>query len=523
MKLFKKILGLAIVMAIVMSLFAGFSVQAENGANVDDTYVYIASEQNWQQYHCIVSSDDPAYVNVETTAADPYFFMDIGPATSEYPILAVKYAFLSSAQPHTNRLYMATSNQGWTACNIAHEFKANDKWNLNTYNVRELCPNMADEPMKSFRLLGAADAGKTSYFAYFGFFKSVEDAQAYDAWYVDEYGLEDFETEEREELTPDAFDNISETSFGKQTFDFTGLEDTYDLTADVDIGSIFELLPGNGKLQVMEEAFNLDGFVAARLYERWLGGSVITFDMKNGSESTVSNFHGFALRFGNEGSNPFYEEDLAKNQDGEGAKSVGTTGIGVSYRDENKIGLYIKCLDDEGLLRTHEVIFTPVENVAEFNSFKVVDYDNGTIEFYANDKLFATVKFSNPKMTEKSMAYSELYYQDAAIYDAEGNELAKVSNALISTQSCFAFGSRASIISVDNITFAEYIDPNATPKPTEVPTPVPTQAPTAAPTKAPEATKAPATEEKDGGCGSSAALAQIMLVLGAAVVIKKRK
>lgn len=65
-------------------------------------------------------------------------------------------------------------------------------------------------------------------------------------------------------------------------------------------------------------------------------------------------------------------------------------------------------------------------------------------------------------------------------------------------------------------------EPTATPAPTEAPTEVPTEAPTEVPaTEAPKATEAPAEEE--GGCGSSVAIAQIMLILGAAVVLKKRK
>lgn len=54
------------------------------------------------------------------------------------------------------------------------------------------------------------------------------------------------------------------------------------------------------------------------------------------------------------------------------------------------------------------------------------------------------------------------------------------------------------------------------PEPTEAPA---TEVPA---TEAPEATKAPANEEK-GGCGSSSAIAQVMLVLGAALIIKKKK
>lgn len=50
---------------------------------------------------------------------------------------------------------------------------------------------------------------------------------------------------------------------------------------------------------------------------------------------------------------------------------------------------------------------------------------------------------------------------------------------------------------------------------TAAPTTVPTTAPTTAPTTEPDGNK--------GGCGSSAAIAQVMLVLGAALIIKKRK
>lgn len=64
-------------------------------------------------------------------------------------------------------------------------------------------------------------------------------------------------------------------------------------------------------------------------------------------------------------------------------------------------------------------------------------------------------------------------------------------------------------------------EPTATPDPsiTQAPTTAPTVAPTTAPTTAP--TQAPVSEEKSG-CGSSAMVAQIMLVLGASIIIKKK-
>ena len=67
----------------------------------------------------------------------------------------------------------------------------------------------------------------------------------------------------------------------------------------------------------------------------------------------------------------------------------------------------------------------------------------------------------------------------------------------------------------------------ATPVPTVAPvtpTPVPTEVPTQAPaTEAPKATEAPAEEKEEGGCGSSVILAHAMLVIGAAMIIKKKK
>ncbi|MBE7067360.1 MAG: carbohydrate-binding protein [Ruminococcaceae bacterium] len=71
--------------------------------------------------------------------------------------------------------------------------------------------------------------------------------------------------------------------------------------------------------------------------------------------------------------------------------------------------------------------------------------------------------------------------------------------------------------------FLFYYAPEATEAPTEAPaTEVPTAAPTLAPTENPTQapTEAP-TEEKS--CGSSSAIAQVMLILGVALIIKKKK
>ena len=94
-----------------------------------------------------------------------------------------------------------------------------------------------------------------------------------------------------------------------------------------------------------------------------------------------------------------------------------------------------------------------------------------------------------------------------------------------------AFGIRGTdrFIALDNLKleYHEFIpvekptqDPNATPEVTGAPEA--TNAPEA--TKAPDATKAPEADDgnKEGGCGASAVIAHVMLVLGAAVILKKK-
>lgn len=129
--------------------------------------------------------------------------------------------------------------------------------------------------------------------------------------------------------------------------------------------------------------------------------------------------------------------------------------------------------------------------------------------------------------------------------DLEGNMAEKFTSTLTVTDTTYngplylymkaetrMFIGNLRITSEDSATEAPTQAP-ATEAPTEAPaTDEPTQAPTAAaPATDAPATEAPATsapssatqEEKDGGCGSSSAIAQVMLVLGAALIIKKRK
>ena len=54
-------------------------------------------------------------------------------------------------------------------------------------------------------------------------------------------------------------------------------------------------------------------------------------------------------------------------------------------------------------------------------------------------------------------------------------------------------------------------------------TALPESTPTPNPTEPPKTTEVPGSEEEKGGCGSSSAIAQVMLIFGAALVIKKRK
>lgn len=128
---------------------------------------------------------------------------------------------------------------------------------------------------------------------------------------------------------------------------------------------------------------------------------------------------------------------------------------------------------------------------AEYHTIKFVYYAyDEAAEVYLDGELMQEIWFDDPEVIHGALG---VYHEDATVY----------------------------------YTKAIYTE-------IEEPTQAPTQVPTATPeaTATPEITQAPATDvpktaepakKESKGCGSSSAIAQVMLILGAALIIKKKK
>lgn len=204
-------------------------------------------------------------------------------------------------------------------------------------------------------------------------------------------------------------------------------------------------------------AAKMTGFAQFYTDTRWTCASELSFDLKMGSEG--NDFAGFYVKYGSEivsGASKnavFYSNDGVR---GDSANSTtGTTGIGFSFRTiENTpcIEIFVKYLDASGnLCVAGQYYYDVVSDLSAFNTYRVTDDGAGTVKFYANDVLFATVVCSDAKVPTASSLYTETYYSTAKLYDKNGALASTISNALVSTESAFAFGTRNETIEIDNI------------------------------------------------------------------------
>ena len=206
-----------------------------------------------------------------------------------------------------------------------------------------------------------------------------------------------------------------------------------------------------------ELALRMDGFAQFYSDNRWTGENQITFDLKMDSYS--NDFSGFFIKYGKENlsgssaNSVFYSNDGAR---GDSANSTtGTTGIGFSFRTISEkpcIEIFVKYLNSSGKIAVSgQYFYNVVDNLKEFNTYKVTDDGAGTIKFYANNKLFATLICSNAQVPTLNTSYKEKYYSNVTIQDGNGSTLSTVSNALVSTESALAFGTRNENLEIDNI------------------------------------------------------------------------
>lgn len=103
----KKVLSVLLSVMLFMMMFQGIQIFAA----VDNSYAYVLSEQtpNYNDVTATVS-EDGAYVSLVTTGDDSWFALDGLNIPSEYKILAIKYAGISTTNFEGNNHYVATNS-----------------------------------------------------------------------------------------------------------------------------------------------------------------------------------------------------------------------------------------------------------------------------------------------------------------------------------------------------------------------------------------------------------------------------
>ena len=200
-----------------------------------------------------------------------------------------------------------------------------------------------------------------------------------------------------------------------------------------------------------------EGFTQFYTNNRWSCESEISFDMKMASSS--EDFSGFYIKYGEEMQSGYSKNMVFYSNDGvrgDSANSItGTTGIGFSFRTINYtpcIEVFVKYLNNSGKLSvSSQYFYDEVSNLYTFNRYKITDDNAGNVKIYVNDNLLVSFECSNPKVPTLNKTYSEKYYSTVKILDKNNNTLTTVSNALVSTQSALAFGTRNEILELDNI------------------------------------------------------------------------
>lgn len=456
----KKVLSVLLSVMLFMMMFQGIQIFAA----VDNSYAYVLSEQT-PNYNGVTAtaSEDGAYVSLVTTGDDSWFALDGLNIPSEYKILAIKYAAISTTNFEGNNHYLAATNGlAWGAAGsfTLPNMTADNEWHLKTYDITAEFTGVGSSNITSARIRAGKEKNRESRFAYIGFFKSEADAQAYDAEYCANNTLNKIDPPPRVEVIPNALPAIPE-----YTFNFDDLAADYDLFGNsFASGNPFRKMwtpkaatPDTKIVVSADKAALLNGFVDITFDDRWLGAGEISFDLKN--NGPLTNFSGFFVRCGEEGSTPFYENDGAR-ADGSGTCTTGTTGVGFSFRKENGIEIVVKYIDAAtNKLAVKGYVFKDVvDSINNMHNYKVLDDNNGTMKFYADGDLFAQVTYFDAKLPINTM-YSEKYYSNAKILAADGTVLETIENALISTQNTIAFGARSESFYLDNIKLTAYVAP----------------------------------------------------------------
>ncbi len=187
----------------------------------------------------------------------------------------------------------------------------------------------------------------------------------------------------------------------------------------------------------------------------------------------------------------WYEKDWYQENGGAvpGAVStMGASGIALTKgNSDSTVALIVKTYEVDGINIASRVIHIPVDQEIALDMYSYTIYDNGagTIKYYLNGTLFATVEYSEP--TEYDDPWDETtysFYKKVVVRDAYGTVLGTVENTRLSQEGTIAFAFRkmsGTVNLVDHLAIS-----------VDVQEPLPTDLPESTPSEAPETTT-PAT------------------------------
>ena len=345
-------------------------------------------------------------------------------------------------------------------------------------------------------------------------------------------------------------------TYEKETYSYEyDFSENADSISGADLMEIFyyEGLAGGEGYISADSTLVVDGY--SQLYVReevaktdFTGAYTYTFDFKSTANPDAAIFirgiNPFTYTCANPKNNTdsqvfnYYEWDWYTENGGKsGASASGGSGIKI-FEQSSAIGITIKTYVEDGLKivgKTTTLDLPEGYKAGQLNKYMIDDNGQGMIKITINEVALCTIEYSGEPVAYpdgNDGSCPQLYYPSAVVKDAAGNEILSVSNPRINAEyGMLAFGIRGTdrIVEIDNLKleYHEFIpvtkptqDPGTTPQ-----TPETTKGPDV--TKVPDATAAPKVtqeaEQKSGGCGSSVVVAHVMLIVGAAVILKKRK
>lgn len=137
--------------------------------------------------------------------------------------------------------------------------------------------------------------------------------------------------------------------------------------------------------------------------------------------------------------------------DDSGSKFTSTTGVGLWFKEDNSLTLFVKTHDTTkraGIGNIYAVLPCTYDST-KWNNIKIVDDNKGKIEYYVNNEKIAIVEYSD--LTEYEVFKGEKFFNNVTIKDKDGNVLQSTDIAFVYEYSEIAFGLRATHLNLDNI------------------------------------------------------------------------